>query len=73
MKEMARKTLMIYRRLPDGWSEKIANEDPERCDLDGEKLWIDPGGQVYCDAVHVASNETRAGVVLTKGKYRNAA
>lgn len=43
---------MIYRRIPDGWSPKVPNTRPEHCDLDGAKLWVDPGGQIYCDSMH---------------------
>jgi hypothetical protein len=43
---------MISLRLADGWSKPVRNEDPERCDLDGARLWIGPGDQIYCDLVH---------------------
>jgi hypothetical protein len=44
--------ITISRRLANGWSTKVVNKDPEKCDLDGAKLWIGPGDQVYCDLVH---------------------
>ena len=24
----------------------------ECCDIDGARLWIGPGGQIYCDLIH---------------------
>jgi hypothetical protein len=53
---MRKKPLQIYRRLQDGWSERVTNQDPERCDLDGERLWIGPGEQIYCDATHESAS-----------------
>jgi len=55
LKLMNRKTkrpFTIRLRLADGWSQPVENRHGERCDLDGAKLWIGPGGQVYCDLVH---------------------
>jgi hypothetical protein len=39
-------------RIPKGWSKSVENKDNERCDADGAKLWIGPGGQIYCDLEH---------------------
>jgi hypothetical protein len=47
------KILMICLRLLDGWSEPIENRDPKRCDIDGARLWISPGSQIYCDEIHI--------------------
>jgi hypothetical protein len=52
MEKTSRKPLLISRRLPNGWSNRIENKDPHQCDLDGARLWIGPGDQVYCDLVH---------------------
>ena len=30
----------------------MPNQSPETCDLDGAKLWIGPGNQIYCDQEH---------------------
>ena len=48
-----KKPLMIYLRLPGGWSDPIENSDPKRCDIDGARLWISPGSQIYCDEIHI--------------------
>lgn len=44
--------IIISRRLENGWSKRVINKDPERCDIDGAKLWIGPGDNIYCDLVH---------------------
>jgi hypothetical protein len=53
------KPLNISLRLPDDWSEPVANRDSEKCDIDGARLWISPGGRVYCDLVHNPSDVNR--------------
>ena len=35
-----------------GWSKPVPNQSRETCDLDGAKLWIGPGNQIYCDQEH---------------------
>jgi hypothetical protein len=52
MEKKPRKLLIISRRLPNGWSDRIENKNLHECDLDGAKLWIGPGDRVYCDLVH---------------------
>ena len=52
MTKDSKNTFTIALRLPDGWSKPVANKDPEHCDLDGARLWISPGGKIYCDLVH---------------------
>ncbi len=42
----------IYLRIPKGWSKPVLNQSEETCDLDGARLWIGPGNQVYCDQEH---------------------
>lgn len=42
----------IYLRIPKGWSKPVENRSRETCDLDGAKLWIGPGNQIYCDQEH---------------------
>jgi len=42
----------IYLRIPKGWSKPVLNSSKETCDLDGARLWIGPGNQVYCDREH---------------------
>lgn len=44
--------MKIFLRIPNGWSKPVKNQDNERCDIDGAKLWISPGGQIYCDLEH---------------------
>jgi|HubBroStandDraft_3_1064219.scaffolds.fasta_scaffold194050_1 hypothetical protein len=44
--------MRIYLRLAKGWSKRVKNKDKEKCDIDGARLWIDPGGQIYCDREH---------------------
>ena len=41
--------MQIYLRIPKGWSKPVPNQSKETCDLDGAKLWIGPGNQIYCD------------------------
>ena len=52
MTEKPKKHLRISLRLRDGWSERVMDNDPMRCDLDGARLWISPGGDIYCDLIH---------------------
>ncbi len=42
----------IYLRIPKGWSKPVPNRSQNTCDLDGAKLWIGPGDQIYCDQHH---------------------
>jgi len=42
----------IYLRIPKGWSKPVRNQSDETCDLDGARLWIGPGNQIYCDQEH---------------------
>ena len=44
--------MQIYLRIPNGWSKPVPNRSKETCDLDGAKLWIGPGNQIYCDQHH---------------------
>jgi hypothetical protein len=60
MEEDTKKTLNISLRLAEGWSKPVENSDPEHCDLDGARLWIGPGGQIYCDLVHSAQEAGQA-------------
>jgi hypothetical protein len=38
--------------IPKGWSKPIDNQGKNTCDIDGAKLWIGPGDQIYCDSDH---------------------
>jgi hypothetical protein len=42
----------IYLRIPKGWSKPVLNQGKETCDADGARLWIGPGGLIYCDQEH---------------------
>ena len=44
--------MKIYLRILKGWSQPVENRGKETCDLDGAKLWIGPGNQIYCDQLH---------------------
>ena len=44
--------MQIYLRIPKGWSKPVENRSKETCDLDGARLWIGPGNQIYCDQEH---------------------
>lgn len=44
--------MKIFLRIPKGWSKLVENRGKESCDLDGAKLWVGPGEQVYCDLNH---------------------
>jgi hypothetical protein len=35
-----------------GWSKPVENTGMETCDIDGAKLWIGPGEQIYCNLEH---------------------
>ena len=41
--------MKIYRRLKTGWSETVENKSISHCDICGEKLWMNPGGGIYCN------------------------
>ncbi len=56
MRKVHVKSLTIFLRLPDGWSKPIQNKDPRHCDIDGARLWISPGAQIYCDEIHNQRN-----------------
>ena len=42
----------IFLRIPKGWSKLVLNKGRETCDVDGARLWIGPGNQIYCDLEH---------------------
>jgi hypothetical protein len=44
--------MKINRRLAKGWSGPVENKHRDKCDIDGAKVWIGPGDQIYCDLVH---------------------
>ena len=44
--------MKIALRTANGWSKYVKNEGKETCDIDGARLWIGPGEQIYCDLVH---------------------
>ena len=44
----------IYLRIPKGWSKPVLNQGKETCDVCGARLWIGPGGVIYCDQHHDA-------------------
>ena len=44
--------MKIHLRIPKGWSKPVQNRSKETCDLDGAKLWIGPGNQIYRDKEH---------------------
>lgn len=44
--------MKIFLRISKGWSKPVENKDKEKCDIDGAKLWIGPGNQIYCDLEH---------------------
>jgi hypothetical protein len=46
----------------------VENKDKERCDIDGERLWIGPGNQIYCDLVHEEENVESKDLVKGKKK-----
>ena len=52
MNTQQNKTTKTYLRLTNGWSEPVENVGEECCDIDGARLWIGPGGQIYCDLIH---------------------
>lgn len=69
MEDNKPKPLRICLRLADGWSDPIENEGQERCDIDGERLWISPGGQIYCDAVHTLRGPTNEPTEIRKASH----
>jgi hypothetical protein len=44
--------MKIFLRIPKGWSKPAENKGKETCDIDGAKLWIGPGDQIYCNLEH---------------------
>jgi hypothetical protein len=44
--------MKIFLRIPKGWSKLVENKGTEACDMDGAKLWVGPGEQIYCDLEH---------------------
>ena len=46
--------MKIFLRIPKGWSKPVENKGEKTCDIDGAKLWIGPGEQIYCDLEHDA-------------------
>jgi hypothetical protein len=44
--------MKIFLRIPKGWSKPVENKDSDKCDIDGAKLWIGPGDQIYCNLEH---------------------
>lgn len=44
--------MLIYKRLVEGWSERVENVSKLFCDECGHGLWINPDGEPYCDKVH---------------------
>jgi hypothetical protein len=44
--------MRVFLKISKGWSKPVENHNKETCDIDGQKLWIGPGNQVYCDAEH---------------------
>jgi hypothetical protein len=48
----AEEAMEIFFRIPKGWSKPIENQGKNTCDIDGAKLWIGPGNQIYCDCDH---------------------
>jgi hypothetical protein len=46
------RVMKVFFRIPKGWSKPIENESKNTCDIDGAKLWIGPGDQIYCDSDH---------------------
>ena len=48
--------MKIFLRISKGWSKPVENWGNKTCDMDGAKLWIGPGEQVYCDLEHKAED-----------------
>ena len=44
---------LIYRRTETGWTDHNQKNKgingKHNCDICGEKLWVNPGGGVYCN------------------------
>jgi hypothetical protein len=51
--------MQIFLRIPKGWSKPVQNKGRETCDLDGARLWIGPGSQIYCDLEHDLETVTK--------------
>lgn len=48
-KVLAAKPIKIYRRLASGWSERVKNQSRSHCDVCQQPLWVNPGGEPYCN------------------------
>jgi hypothetical protein len=44
--------MKIFLRISKVWSKPVENRNKEMCDIDGAKLWVGPGDQIYCDLGH---------------------
>ena len=66
--------MKIALRTASGWSKYLLNRDKERCDSDGARLWVNPGGNLYCDLEHddatVKEREKYPGVLKPKKSGR---
>jgi hypothetical protein len=49
--------MKISLRIPNGWTPRVKNKGKETCDIDGARLWIGPGSQIYCDQNHDPNNQ----------------
>jgi hypothetical protein len=51
--------MLISVRDPGGRWKDLRNQDWERCDLCGDRLWVAPHGGIYCDRT-AHSDQSRA-------------
>jgi hypothetical protein len=66
--------MKILLRMLKGWSKPVENKSKEKCDIDGAKLWVGPGSQVYCDLEHDSKHlESAREHKLKKGREKKAA
>jgi hypothetical protein len=52
MNNQQNEAFKISLRLKNGWSKPVDNFNRQLCDIDGARLWMGPGGQIYCDLIH---------------------
>jgi len=49
--------MKVYRRTAIGWSKVVNNKSKTHCDKCGLRLWINPGGGIYCNGNWIGCNE----------------
>ena len=58
-----RNKMKISKRKKNGWvKELVENQDKERCDKCGQRLWVNPCGGIYCNTDNGGVEGERANI-----------